>query len=43
MLAKLKITSIQLVNNPTARVVFVLGTLVVAALAGGAPHDLSGS
>jgi hypothetical protein len=43
MLATLKLRSIELVNNPTARVVFILGSLLVAALAGAAPHDLGGS
>jgi hypothetical protein len=40
MLSNLKVTSIQLVNHPNARVIFILGTLIVAALAGAAPHDL---
>jgi hypothetical protein len=42
MIANLKSTSIQLVNNPNARALFILGTLLVAALVGGAPTDHGG-
>jgi hypothetical protein len=42
MLSNLKATSIQLVNSPNAKVIFILGTLLVAALAGAAPHDFGG-
>lgn len=42
MIAYLKSTSIQVVNNPNAKALFILGSLLVAALVGGAPNDHSG-
>ena len=39
MSTKLKITTIELLRNPNARVIFILGTIIVAALVGGAPND----
>jgi len=42
MIANLKSTSIQVVNHPNARALFILGTLLVAALVGGAPSDHGG-
>jgi hypothetical protein len=42
MLSNLKSRSIQLANHPNARILFILGTLLAAALAGAAPHDLGG-
>jgi hypothetical protein len=38
MLSNLKLTSIQLLNHPNTRIFFILGTLLLAALTGGAPH-----
>ena len=37
---KTKLTVIELFRNPTARVIFILGTMIIAALVGGAPSDL---
>ena len=34
-----KLTVIELFRNPTMRVVFVLGAMIIAALVGGAPSD----
>lgn len=42
MLARLKLTAVELMTNPQARTVLILGTLVVAALVGGAPSDAGG-
>ena len=42
MLTRFKLTVSQLFNNPTTRTVFILSTLVVAVLVGGAPNDFSG-
>ena len=39
---KFKLTAIELFKNPTARVVFILGTLIIATLVGGAPNDGGG-
>jgi hypothetical protein len=37
---KVKLTAAELLKNPTARVIVILGTLIVAALVGGAPNDV---
>jgi hypothetical protein len=42
MLPKYKLTVAQLLNNPNARAIFILGTLLVAALVGGAPSSPGG-
>jgi hypothetical protein len=39
MLQVLKVKSVELLNNPNLRVYFIISTLLLAALAGGAPHD----
>lgn len=39
MLHTLKFKSIQMLNSPNLRVYFILSTLLLAALAGGAPHE----
>lgn len=38
---KLKLTAIELIKNPNTRVMIILGTLIVAALVGGAPNDFN--
>jgi hypothetical protein len=40
MSKKIKLTAMQWFNNPNARVVFILGTLLIAVLIGGAPNDV---
>jgi hypothetical protein len=40
MSKKFKLTATQWFNNPTARIVFILGTLLIAAIIGGAPNDI---
>ena len=43
MLQRLKLTANQVLYNPNARrAVLILGTLVIAALVGGAPDDHGG-
>ena len=42
MITSLKSRSIQLMNDPNAKALFILGTLLVAALVGGAPTDRGG-
>ena len=42
MLQKVKLTATELFNGPNARVILILGVLLIAVLAGGAPSD-SGS
>lgn len=42
MLQRFKVTASQLFNNPNARIIFILGTLLVAVVVGGAPNDHSG-
>ncbi|HEX9924981.1 MAG TPA: hypothetical protein VGD99_20160 [Anaerolineae bacterium] len=42
MLQKLSVILTELFNTPKARVVFILATLVVAVLVGGAPNDGGG-
>ena len=39
MSSRTKIFAFELFKNPNARVIIVLGTLIVAALVGGAPND----
>ena len=43
MLRKLKFTTGRLFNHPNAKIVFILGTMLLAALIGGAPNDYGGS
>jgi len=43
MLQRLKLTSIQWLNGPRARIIIIFGSLLLAALAGGAPHEGGGS
>jgi hypothetical protein len=43
MIQKSKLAIGQLFVNPNARIIFILGTLVLAALSGGAPNDHGGS
>jgi hypothetical protein len=42
MLNKYSVRAGQVLNDPRARVIFVLATLVAAILAGGAPNDYGG-
>jgi len=42
MLQKVRLTVVGLLNDQNARVVLILGTLLIAALAGGAPHEFGG-
>lgn len=42
MLRKYKLTAIEWLNNPSARTIFILSTLLVVALVGGAPSDGGG-
>ena len=42
MLQRVRFSTIQIANNPNVRVIFILSTLVLAALLGGAPHDMGG-
>ena len=42
MLRKFKLTVNQLLTNPNARAILILGTLIIAVLAGGAPEDWGG-
>ena len=42
MLHKTKFLANQVFNDPRARVIFILSTLLLAALAGGAPSDFGG-
>lgn len=41
MLLRIKLMTADLMNNQKARAIAILGLLIVAALAGGAPHDNS--
>lgn len=43
MLHKSKLALAKVVNDPTARLIFILGTMLLAALAGAAPHDFGGA
>ena len=42
MFQKVKLTVGQMVNHPTARVLLILGIMVLAALVAGAPNDWGG-
>lgn len=42
MLQRFKPMVARLLNNPNSRVVFILSMLLLAALIGGAPHDVGG-
>lgn len=42
MLQKSKLSAAQLFNNPNARAIFIIGTLLIAALVGGAPSTSGG-
>jgi hypothetical protein len=42
MLQNLRLTVTELFNSPKGRAIFILATLVVAALIGGAPNDGGG-
>jgi hypothetical protein len=42
MLERLKLTATELLANPTSRTLFILGTIVIAVLVGGAPEDVGG-
>ncbi len=39
MLQRTKLSAAQLFHNPNARALFILGTLLVAAMVGGAPSS----
>jgi len=43
MLTRFKLTVTELLGNPKTRSIFVLGTLIIAALVGGAPDDFGGA
>lgn len=43
MLQKFRLTAGQILSNPNARAIFILGTMLVAALVSGAPNDFGGS
>ena len=42
MLQRIQLTITDVLTNPQARVMFVVGTLILAALASGAPSDWGG-
>ena len=42
MLQNIQLTIAGIVNNPKTRIAFILGTIVLAALVGAAPHDTGG-
>ena len=42
MSRNVKLTVTQWFNNPNARIIFILGTLLIAAIIGGAPNDTAG-
>lgn len=42
MSRKFKLTATQWFNNPNARIIFILGTLLIAVLIGSAPNDING-
>jgi hypothetical protein len=42
MVQRSKLSAAQLINNPNARALFILGTLLIAALVGGAPSRPGG-
>ena len=42
MTQKLRLTATQILNNPSSRAIFILGTVALAVLAGAAPHNGGG-
>ena len=42
MFTQLKVKTIDLLTNPHARTALILGTVMIAALVGGAPSDFGG-
>ena len=38
---QLKLTAVELMKNQNARVIIILGTMIIAALVGGAPNDFN--
>ena len=38
---QLKLTAVELLKNQNARVIIILGTMIIAALVGGAPNDFN--
>jgi hypothetical protein len=42
MFGRMKLSATQVLTNPNARAILILTTLVIAILAGGAPHDVGG-
>ncbi len=42
MLQQVKLSTGELVNNPRFRAALILATILIAALAGGAPNDYGG-
>ncbi len=42
MLLRVKLAASEMFANPTVRAAFILATLVIAALVGGAPYDHGG-
>ena len=42
MLLKVKLAASKLLANPAVRAAFILATLVIAVLVGGAPYDHGG-
>ena len=42
MFQKFNFTVAELLSNPTTRAILILSTLLIAALAGGAPSDHGG-
>lgn len=43
MLNRIKLQTIKILNDPKLRAYIILGTLVIATIAGGAPEDWDGS
>ncbi|HRV91507.1 MAG TPA: hypothetical protein P5526_05045 [Anaerolineae bacterium] len=42
MTLRIKLMAADLMNNQKARAIAILGLMIIAALAGGAPHDNAG-
>ena len=42
MLKKYKFAAVEMLKDQNVRLVLILGTLLVAMLAGGAPHEIGG-
>lgn len=40
MFNKFKLTTVELLKDQNVRVILILGTLLIAVLAGGAPHEI---